>query len=120
MLREIIFDTKKENYDGLSSVFFPVSCFSSLNDNVFHWYMEFYRDFANNSIPLAMSRRAGEIYDINQSKRQSDDVENKFVTPLETHEYQMLEQHVHTSCDFYRMFGTYEMFLKNGNLADRG
>ncbi|MDR0704698.1 MAG: hypothetical protein LBF88_06870 [Planctomycetaceae bacterium] len=118
LLQEIIFDTKKENYDGLSSIFFPVSCFSSLTNEVFLRYVEFYRDFVNSSIPQAMTWRAREIYDTNTNKKQSGDVEEKFVTPLETHEYQMLEQHVHISCDFYRMFGTYEVFLKNGNFAD--
>ncbi|MDR2754572.1 MAG: hypothetical protein LBC20_02590 [Planctomycetaceae bacterium] len=118
LLREIIFDTKKENYDGLSSIFFPVSCFSSLNNEVFLWYVKFYRDFVNNSIPQAMTWRAAEIYEMNTNDRQFDDIDEKFVTPFETREYQKLEQHVHLSCEFYRMFGTYETFLKNGNLAD--
>ncbi|MDR2439393.1 MAG: hypothetical protein LBE12_08505 [Planctomycetaceae bacterium] len=118
LLREIIFDAKKENYDGLCSVFFPTSCFSPLTGKIFFWYMKFYDDFVNRSIPQAMIRQAWEIYDTNSNAGHSGHIEEKFVTPLETREYQMLEQHIRVSGDFYRMFNTYEMFLKNGNPAD--
>ncbi|MDR1140337.1 MAG: hypothetical protein LBL62_01505, partial [Planctomycetaceae bacterium] len=118
LLSKIIFDTKKENYDDLCSVFFPISCFSPLSGKVFLWYMEFYGDFVTRSVPLAMIRQSHEIYDTNSNSEYPEDMEEKIVTPLETHEYQMLEQHVRVSGNFYRMFGMYEIFLKNGNPAD--
>lgn len=116
-LWEIFHATNSDENDDLCSVFYPGSFLSPLPYRVFRWHHEFYDDFVNVSMPLAMEWKTREIYCVpSENVKTTDQVNERFIVPQMTLEYAILSKHIEASKEYTQMNGKYESFLKKGDL----